>query len=162
MSPLDALKDIHLPPAISWWPPAPGWWLLAALVLGLLWWLGRLAQRHHQQHLFSRQSRRRVKQLWSQYLNHQDSSLLLKSLLILARQTAKSHPAHEQLASKSTADLLSIIDTDSKGKLSTAIALTELHDLLYQASPKTLSHSEARQVFLCLRRWIHQTGGALW
>ncbi|MEO8223405.1 MAG: DUF4381 family protein [Gammaproteobacteria bacterium] len=27
------LKDIHLPPAPSWWPPAPGWWVLAALVL---------------------------------------------------------------------------------------------------------------------------------
>jgi Domain of unknown function (DUF4381) len=23
-----ALRDIHLPPAPSWWPPAPGWWLL--------------------------------------------------------------------------------------------------------------------------------------
>ena len=26
------LRDIHLPPAVSWWPPAPGWWALAALV----------------------------------------------------------------------------------------------------------------------------------
>lgn len=24
------LRDIHLPPAPSWWPPAPGWWWLAA------------------------------------------------------------------------------------------------------------------------------------
>ena len=37
------LRDIHLPPAPSWWPPAPGWWALAGLVLillvcfGLLW-----------------------------------------------------------------------------------------------------------------------------
>ncbi len=23
-----ALRDIHLPPAPSWWPPAPGWWVL--------------------------------------------------------------------------------------------------------------------------------------
>jgi hypothetical protein len=30
------LRDIHLPPAPSWWPPAPGWWLLAALLLVLL------------------------------------------------------------------------------------------------------------------------------
>lgn len=40
------LRDIHLPPAPSWWPPAPGWWLLAALVLiggyfALRWWLRR-------------------------------------------------------------------------------------------------------------------------
>src|SRR5690606_33347163 len=27
------LRDIHQPPAPSWWPPAPGWWLLAGIVL---------------------------------------------------------------------------------------------------------------------------------
>lgn len=27
------LRDIHVPPAPSWWPPAPGWWLLAAVLL---------------------------------------------------------------------------------------------------------------------------------
>lgn len=26
------LRDIHQPPAPSWWPPAPGWWLLLAAV----------------------------------------------------------------------------------------------------------------------------------
>ena len=61
------LRDIHLPPAPSWWPPAPGWWLLAALalltivVLAWQWrrqhrlrqrrrqWLGEL-DRHAQRH----------------------------------------------------------------------------------------------------------------
>lgn len=41
---LDALRDIHLPPPISWWPPAPGWWLAALLVpllIGGLWWWWR-------------------------------------------------------------------------------------------------------------------------
>ncbi|HEY9131367.1 MAG TPA: DUF4381 family protein [Dyella sp.] len=37
------LRDIHVPPAPSWWPPAPGWWLLAILavalaVLAARWW----------------------------------------------------------------------------------------------------------------------------
>ncbi len=39
--PLAALRDIHLPPPISWWPPAPGWWLLSGGVIVaalLLWW----------------------------------------------------------------------------------------------------------------------------
>lgn len=27
------LRDIHQPPAPSWWPPAPGWWVVAALLL---------------------------------------------------------------------------------------------------------------------------------
>jgi hypothetical protein len=26
------LRDIHVPPAPSWWPPAPGWWLLFGMV----------------------------------------------------------------------------------------------------------------------------------
>ena len=39
------LRDIHLPPAPSWWPPAPGWWLLAAVVVVALWWLVRVARR---------------------------------------------------------------------------------------------------------------------
>lgn len=33
---LPVLRDIHQPPAPSWWPPAPGWWLVLALVLALL------------------------------------------------------------------------------------------------------------------------------
>ncbi len=32
---LDALKDIHLPQPISFWPLAMGWWLVAALIIGL-------------------------------------------------------------------------------------------------------------------------------
>ncbi|WDS37549.1 DUF4381 domain-containing protein [Pseudoxanthomonas sp.] len=31
-SPL-VLRDVHVPPAPSWWPPAPGWWLVLLAVL---------------------------------------------------------------------------------------------------------------------------------
>ena len=33
--PLAALRDIHLPDPVGWWPLAPGWWMLAGLVLVL-------------------------------------------------------------------------------------------------------------------------------
>ncbi|WP_116134971.1 DUF4381 domain-containing protein [Tropicimonas sp. IMCC34043] len=32
---LDQLRDIHLPPAVSWWPLAPGWWVLAGLIVAM-------------------------------------------------------------------------------------------------------------------------------
>ena len=42
-----ALRDIHLPQPVAWWPLAPGWWVLAAGVLiaasalALVWWRRR-------------------------------------------------------------------------------------------------------------------------
>ena len=30
---LPQLRDIHLPPDVSWWPIAYGWWLIVALVV---------------------------------------------------------------------------------------------------------------------------------
>lgn len=162
MSALDQLKDIHLPPPVSWWPPAPGWWLLAALLLTLFWWVFRFALRRHRQRLFSRQAKRQVNALWSRYQRQQDSTLLVKSLIILARQTAKSNPIHEQLATLPTAELLALIDKDRGGKLSEAVSLSQLHDLLYRAAPEALSRDQAKQVFHCLRQWIRKTGGPLW
>ena len=49
-NPLDALKDIHLPPTPGWWPPAPGWWLLTFLILTLIGFgLYKLRQRQVRQ-----------------------------------------------------------------------------------------------------------------
>lgn len=46
---LEQLADIHLPPAVSYWPPAPGWWLLAILVISALVWAVLLISRRIKQ-----------------------------------------------------------------------------------------------------------------
>jgi hypothetical protein len=33
--PLAALRDIHLPEAVSFWPLAPGWWIALGIMVGL-------------------------------------------------------------------------------------------------------------------------------
>ncbi len=30
------LRDIHMPPDVSWWPPAVGWWIVGGVLLALL------------------------------------------------------------------------------------------------------------------------------
>ena len=52
------LRDVHVPPAPSWWPPAPGWWLLAGVVVLVL--LGIAAWRWH---------RRRCLQRWQRWFD---------------------------------------------------------------------------------------------
>lgn len=49
---LENLRDIHLPPPVSWWPPAPGWWILAALLIVstvtlAIWLIRRTRQRRY-------------------------------------------------------------------------------------------------------------------
>jgi hypothetical protein len=48
---LEALRDIHLPEALSWWPPAAGWWGVAVVLLALgalvTWQLRRRRMRRH-------------------------------------------------------------------------------------------------------------------
>jgi len=64
MNPSDLpLRDVHLPPAPSWWPPAPGWWwvlivvaLLAVfLLVALVYWHYRRTRHARWLALFDRQ-----------------------------------------------------------------------------------------------------------
>ncbi|MFP7722261.1 DUF4381 family protein [Lysobacter sp. A3-1-A15] len=47
------LRDVHQPPAPSWWPPAPGWWVVfgAIAVLGALLAAWRLHRRRRRQRI---------------------------------------------------------------------------------------------------------------
>ncbi len=61
---LSQLRDIHTAAPVPWWPPAPGWWVLAALLLVLLVWLGRIALARYRVH-----QRRRQMLGWVDQLN---------------------------------------------------------------------------------------------
>lgn len=34
--PLAALRPLHLPDTVGWWPPAPGWWLLGIALIAVV------------------------------------------------------------------------------------------------------------------------------
>lgn len=87
------LRDIHLPPAPSWWPPAPGWWVLAVLLLATLllgaWWWRRRRHRIRQRE----QVLHELDGLARQYRLDGDQSALASGLHQLLRRVARRHDA---------------------------------------------------------------------
>jgi hypothetical protein len=84
------LRDIHLPPAISWWPPAPGWWLLllgVVLLIATIILVRQYRQRRHLQRLAISQ----LDELERQYCEQSNPRELLQGLSRLLRQAAQLH-----------------------------------------------------------------------
>ena len=84
------LRDIHLPPAISWWPPAPGWWLLLFVLILLVVTICAV-QRYRKRRHFQRLSLCQLEELTRQYHEQGDDRQLLQGLSRLLRQTSILH-----------------------------------------------------------------------
>lgn len=59
IKPADALRDIHLPDPVHWWPPAVGWWIIFALAViillfGLTKIVGKLLKRFYRRRRLQR------------------------------------------------------------------------------------------------------------
>jgi hypothetical protein len=55
---LSNLRDLALPPEVSYWPPAPGWWIVVAASLATLAILTAMAVHHHRRNAYRREALR--------------------------------------------------------------------------------------------------------
>ncbi len=92
---LDALRDIHLPEQVSWWPLAFGYWLLLALVVVtvVLWY------RRYRRFAIRRAASRELKLLASQFVTHNDSHELARAVNVMLRRTLLSLEPRNEVAS---------------------------------------------------------------
>jgi hypothetical protein len=139
------LRDIHLPPAPSWWPPAPGWWLLAALLLALLaagLWLWRRA---------AARRRRRVRilaEVDALAARHgADAQALAAGLHQLLRRVARTHdPAATRLRGRPWREALARVPVDAP----TLERLLALEPAMYRPQPY-----DTHAMLEAVRRWLH-------
>ena len=90
-NPLVNLKDIHLPPPVSFWPPAPGWWILAVLLISSLFIGGVWFYRQYKKRKPKSEALRILKDLQIFYQNSQDELVSLRNLSNLLRRTALTY-----------------------------------------------------------------------
>jgi hypothetical protein len=144
-----ALRDIHLPDPVSWWPPAPGWWLLLLTVIGLgialnYWWRTR--------------SRRRLLQLAEHelviieqaYAQNHDSSRALQNISMLLRRIALSRYPRADVAGLTGERWLQFLDNALPDRPFTQGSGRSLADAPYRPS----AEADLQALFDLSRQWI--------
>ena len=115
-NPLVNLKDIHLPPPVSFWPPAPGWWILAVLLSSSLFIGGVWLYRKHKKRKPITEALRILKDLEILYQNSQDEVVSLRNLSNLLRRTALTFYDNDEVASLQGSLWLEFLDKTGKTK----------------------------------------------
>lgn len=151
--PLAQLRDIHLPPAITWWPPAPGWWiltivLLAALVFGLRWLIKRRAHNYYRS-----EALRHLETLSATVA--QEKQNYCCEILALLRRTAKTAYPGLAISSEANTDMLALLNQCCKTPVFDQPLQTALGTLPYQKNPE-IPPLLTEQLANATKQWIKQ------
>ena len=149
MDPLSALKDIHLPEPISWWPLSFGWYLVILLVLIACYGLFTVSYYLYKNGAPKRAALRLLKQYEK---NHQDTKETCTNLSELLKRVALVYFPQEHVAGLSDDEWISFLNLSGKG-----LNFEALKEMLliypYQANPPP---TNLMPLFSIVRTWIKQ------
>jgi hypothetical protein len=109
-----ALKDIHLPEPVSWWPVAPGWWILLASIIILLL-ITYISIQHYRKQQLKRDIGAELDHIKQRFIDTQNQIDLARSLSILMRRASISYYPAEDVAGLFGDDWLSWLDETQTG-----------------------------------------------
>jgi len=95
IDPLSALRDIHLPDPISWWPLAAGWWVLIGLALLVVL---RAALMDRRRRRLRASALAEIDRLAEHCRQGSDTSRLATGLSVLLRRVALVRFPNEEIA----------------------------------------------------------------
>lgn len=111
---LQQLRDIHLPPAVDWWPPAPGWWLLLTLAIAIVFALIAWLLRYRKKNRYRRLALKQLQLLRGQWQQQRDDRSLMQAINQLLKQTALAAYPRERVAALNGAEWLLFLDSGLK------------------------------------------------
>ncbi|MEM9334100.1 MAG: DUF4381 domain-containing protein [Pseudomonadota bacterium] len=92
------IRDLHLPPEISWWPLAPGWWVILAIVAIVLVLSVRAFLKNRSASRARRFALRQMEQAKVEYQTHGNLVMLGTSLSELLRRTMLAYAPRDEVA----------------------------------------------------------------
>jgi len=144
--PLAALRPLHTPAPVGWWPPAPGWWVLGAtvlVILGLAWWQRRRTALR----------RAALNELHRLERSAPDDTRLLIGVNRLLRRVALSCFPREQVAGLSGAAWLRFLDAQAR-----VTGFSHGPGQVLATAPYAPACVLERSALIALvRQWIHAT-----
>ena len=149
-NPLVNLKDIHLPPPVSFWPPAPGWWILAVLLISSLFFGGVWFYRRHKKRKPKTEALRILKDLQILYQNSKDEVVSLRNLSNLLRRTALTFYDNDEVASLQGSSWLEFLDETGKTKEFSQGAGKVLGNEIFQQNV----NPDMNALFTLVKKWI--------
>lgn len=145
------LRDIHLPPAIGWWPLAPGWWMLAVLVTVAI--VGGVFLRVH----LARRRRRlgrwldpELQRVGREFAASGDSRLMLQEISALLRRACLSLFPRQSVAGLVQEQWLGLLDEIGETDQFTSGPGRLLASAPYEPDPDPAS---AQAVLELAQRW---------
>lgn len=149
---VDQLKELVLPPAVSYWPQTWGWALLAALLLaGLVLWAA-LRLRRWQRDRYRRQALARLRQLEQAMADQTRRVQALREVPELLKRVALSMPEAPAVAPLHAADWQAFLVSHSSTPLPADFAW-QLAQLAY-APDSRLHEIDASALLGYSRAWV--------
>ena len=153
------LRDIHLPPEISWWPLAWGWWLVLLLaLLGLAalvwWWLKRPVTNQRVNISAQASALQELERIEQQYSN--DPMGLVRELSVLLRRMAISLYGRRSVAGLTGVTWLQFLDKQSDSPVFSQRFQQALTELPYRAQGSVDVSALVQEV----RQWLSSQSSA--
>ncbi len=112
--PLAALRPLHLPEAVGWWPPAPLWWLAALFACMAVFFSGRALLQHLSRNRYRRAARRELADALRVMQASGDAGALVACASSILRRAALRRYPHAEVAPLHGRDWLLFLDRSAR------------------------------------------------